>query len=61
MERIDDALLNRHVGRDDLILKYYHRLNHDGRKEAVKRTRELTWIPDYIVEEPQEQANDKED
>ena len=44
---IDDALLNFHVGDDALLLHYYQKLNHYGRKEAIKRVRELTLLQEY--------------
>ena len=45
--RFYDKLISLHAEQDDLILHYYHKLNHNGRKEAIERMYELTLLPKY--------------
>jgi len=50
MKSIIDTLLDYQIKSDEPIIMYYHRLNHEGRKEAVKRVRELSLINEYKQE-----------
>ena len=54
-----DALLEYHVDDDELILISYHKLNRKGRKEAIKRTTELTLLEEYTT--PDSPPDGKED
>lgn len=44
-----DAMLDYHADGDVLLLQYYNMLNHKGRKEAIKRTAELSRQEEYTT------------
>lgn len=48
--RLTETLFDLHADDDALLLHFYGELNHSGRKEALKRLRELTQIPEYADE-----------
>lgn len=44
-----DVMLDYHADGDVLLLQYYNMLNHKGRKEAIKRTAELSRQEEYTA------------
>ena len=48
-ENLADAMLDYHADGDVLLLQYYNMLNHKGRKEAIKRTAELSRQEEYTT------------
>ena len=47
VEKKIDKYAEDYAGKDELLLEFYHELNLKGRKEAIKRTQELTRLPEY--------------
>ena len=41
--------LNGDSATDETLLRYFHRLNNDGKQVAIERTKELTEIPRYFA------------
>lgn len=49
MSKTADTILDYHADGDVLLLQYYNKLNHKGRKEAIKRTAELSRQEEYTT------------
>ena len=49
MKSLDDVLSNYHADDAVILLQYYNKLNHKGRKEAIKRTAELSRQEEYTA------------
>lgn len=49
MSKTADTILDCHADGDVLLLQYYNKLNHKGRKEAIKRTMELSRQEEYTA------------
>lgn len=49
MSKTADTILDYHADGDVLLLQYYNKLNHKGRKEAIKRTMELSRQEEYTA------------